>query len=42
LAAGALHSQFGWEIMVLSALGPVMIIAMAVAWLGMVRRLNHA
>jgi len=28
--------------MVLSALGPVMIIAMAVAWLGMVRRPNHA
>ena len=42
LAAGALHSQFGWEVMVLSALGPVMIIAMAVAWLGMVRRPNHA
>ena len=42
LAAGALHSQFGWEVMVLSALGPVMIIAMALAWLCMVRRPNHA
>jgi MFS family permease len=42
LAAGALHSQFGWEVMVLSALGPVMIIAMALAWLGMVRRPYHA
>ena len=42
LAAGALHSQFGWEVMVLSALGPVTIIAMALAWLGMVRRPNHA
>ena len=41
LAAGALHSQFGWEVMVLSALGPVMIIAMALAWLGMDRRSNH-
>jgi len=42
LAAVALHSQFGWEVMVLSALGPVTIIAMALAWLGMVRRPNHA
>jgi MFS family permease len=42
LAAGALHSQFGWEVMVLSALGPVMIIALALAWLGMVHRSEHA
>jgi MFS family permease len=42
LGAGALHSVFGWEVMVLSALGPVMIIAMALAWLGMVRRPDHA
>jgi MFS family permease len=42
LAAGVLHSQFGWEVMVLSALGPVIIIAMALAWLGMVRRPKHA
>ena len=42
LAAGALHSKFGWEVMVLLALGPVMIIAIALAWLGMVRRPNHA
>ena len=42
LAGGALHGQFGWEVMVLSALGPVMIIAIALAWLGMVQRSNHA
>ena len=42
LSAGALHSQFGWEVMVLSALGPVMIIAIALAWLGMVHRSNRA
>ena len=41
LSAGALHSQFGWEVMVLSALGPVMIIAIALAWLGLVHRFNH-
>ena len=33
LTAGILHSQFGWEVMVLSALGPVLIIAASVLWL---------
>ena len=42
LAAGVLHSQFGWEVMVLSALGPVMLIAIALAWLGMIHRSYHA
>ena len=37
LTAGVLHSQFGWEIMVLSALGPVLIIAASVLWLAMLR-----
>ena len=32
LAAGALHSQFGWEVMVLVALGPIMVIAVTLAW----------
>ena len=37
LTAGVLHSQFGWEIMVLSALGPVLIIAASILWLAMSR-----
>jgi MFS family permease len=37
LTAGVLHSQFGWEMMVLSALGPVLIIAASVLWLAMSR-----
>ena len=38
LTAGVLHSQFGWTVMVLSALGPVMIIAASILWLAMSRR----
>ena len=38
LAAGVLHSQFGWEAMVLAALGPVMIIAVSVVWLAISHR----
>ncbi|MFZ8992141.1 MAG: MFS transporter, partial [Candidatus Puniceispirillaceae bacterium] len=38
LVAGALHSQFGWEVMVLSALGPVLIIALSLSWLILSRR----
>jgi len=38
LVAGALHSQFGWEVTVLSALGPVLIIAISLAWLILSRR----
>ena len=37
LTAGVLHSQFGWEMMVLSALGPVMIISASILWLAMSR-----
>ena len=37
LTAGVLHSQFGWEVMVLSALGPVVIIAASILWLAMSR-----
>jgi MFS family permease len=37
LTAGVLHSQFGWEVMVLAALGPVMIIAVSIIWLAMSR-----
>ena len=37
LTAGVLHSQCGWEMMVLSALGPVLIIAASVLWLAMSR-----
>ena len=37
-AAGALHSQLGWTIMVLAALGPVTMIALALIWLAMQRR----
>ena len=33
LMAGVLHSQFGWEVMVLSALIPVLIVAVLVVWL---------
>jgi len=32
LAAGALHSQFGWEVLVLVAVGPIMVIAVTLAW----------
>ncbi|XDZ62831.1 MFS transporter [Alphaproteobacteria bacterium LSUCC0396] len=38
LVAGALHSQFGWEVMVLSALGPVLIITLSLSWLILSRR----
>ena len=37
LTAGILHSQFGWEVMVVSALGPVLIIAASILWLVMSR-----
>ncbi len=33
LTAGILHSQFGWEIMMLAAFGPLMVIASALIWL---------
>ena len=33
LTAGVLHSQFGWEVMVLSALVPVLIVAVLLGWL---------
>ena len=39
LTAGVLHSQFGWEAMVLSALGPVMIIGVSIMWLATSRRI---
>jgi len=32
LAAGALHSQFGWEVLALVAVGPIMVIAVTLAW----------
>ena len=35
LAAGILHSQFGWEVMMLAALGPLMVIASALIWLAL-------
>ncbi len=38
LTAGVLHSQFGWEVMVLSALGPVMIIVASITWMAISRR----
>jgi MFS family permease len=38
LTAGILHSQFGWEVMVLAALGPVMVIQLALVWLVMHQR----
>ena len=33
LTAGVLHSQFGWEVMVLSALVPVLAVAVLLVWL---------
>ncbi len=38
LTAGVLHRQFGWEVMMLSALGPTMIIAASIMWLVISRR----
>ena len=42
LAAGVLHSQFGWEVMVLAALGPIMLIAVTLVWFSMRSRNEKA
>jgi len=38
LFAGAIHSQFGWEALAMAALPPLGLVAIAVAWLGLVMR----
>ena len=38
LSAGAIHSQLGWQAVSLAALGPVMIVILALTWLGVTTR----
>ncbi len=38
LSAGAIHSQLGWDAVSLAALVPVIILVMALAWLGVMQR----
>ena len=43
LSAGAIHSQLGWQAVGLAALGPVLIVVLALGWLGIAsRRQQHA
>ena len=42
LCAGAIHSQFGWEALTTAALIPLGIVAMAIVWLGVAMRRQHA
>ena len=42
LFAGAIHSQLGWEALTMVALAPLTIVAMAIAWLGLVMRRQPA
>ena len=43
LSAGAIHSQLGWQAVSLAALGPVLIVVLALGWLGIAsRRQQHA
>ena len=41
LSAGAIHSQLGWEALSLAALGPLALVAVSLAWLGLVIRRDH-
>ena len=38
LTAGAIHSQFGWDSVALAALGPVMMLIVALCWLALAQR----
>ena len=38
LSAGAIHSQLGWQAVSLAALGPVMIVVLALGWLAIASR----
>ena len=38
LAAGGLHSQLGWEALVLIGCGPVVILAFSLFWLGLYQK----
>lgn len=42
LFAGAIHSQLGWEVLTMVALAPVGLVALAIAWLGIVTRRQQA
>ncbi len=42
LFAGAIHSQFGWEALTTAALAPVGIVAIAIAWLGLITKRQQA
>ena len=41
LSAGAIHSQLGWEALSLATLGPLALVAVSLAWLGLVIRRDH-
>ena len=38
LSAGAIHSQLGWQVVSLAALGPVLIVSLSLVWLGLSSR----
>ena len=38
LSAGAIHSQLGWQAVSLAAVGPVLVVTLALIWLGLARR----
>ena len=38
LSAGAIHSQLGWQAVSLAALGPVLVVTLALIWRGVARR----
>ena len=38
LTAGGLHSQFGWDILILAGCVPIAILAYGLGWLGLHRR----
>lgn len=38
LSAGAIHSQFGWDYVALAALGPVVVVVVALGWLGLAHK----
>ena len=42
LTAGAVHSQYGWQMMSQLAILPVSIVVLGLLWLGIVRRRDAA
>ena len=38
LTAGGLHSQFGWDVLILAGCVPIVILACGLGWLGFYQR----